>query len=183
MQSAQAAETKATFAGGCFWCMQPVFDATSGVVKTTVGYIGGKTANPSYEQVSEGNSGHAEAIEILFDDSKVSYATLVRLFLENIDPFDSEGQFADKGEQYQTAIFVHDATQRQIAQEALEKLQAKFPDKKIATRLREASAFYPAEDYHQEYYRKNSLRYNLYKHGSGRVTGLKKIWGDKETQP
>ena len=178
MSSAQAAESKAIFAGGCFWCMEPVFDATPGVKKTTVGYTGGETKNPTYEQVSEGNTGHFEAIEVDFDPAQVSYEKLVSLYFENIDPFDAKGQFADKGAHYQTVVFVKDEGQRETAKKVFAEVQSKFPDKKIATQLRDASEFYPAEEYHQGYYQKNTLRYNLYKHGSGRVTKLKEIWGE-----
>lgn len=179
MDTAQAKESRAIFAGGCFWCMQPVFDATAGVSKTTVGYTGGSLVNPTYEQVSEGDTGHSEAIEIVFDDSKVSYETLVTLFFENIDPFDTKGQFADKGEHYKTVVFTDGPEQRKVAEKAMAAMQGKFPDKKLATTLRDAATFYPAEEYHQGYYQKNTMRYNLYKHGSGRVTRLKEIWGDK----
>lgn len=179
MGTAQAKESRAIFAGGCFWCMQPVFDATTGVSKTTVGYTGGTLANPTYEQVSEGDTGHSEAIEVVYDDSKVSYETLVTLFFENIDPFDSKGQFADKGEHYKTVVFANGPEQRETATKVMAAVQAKFPDKPLATTLRDASVFYPAEEYHQGYYQKNTMRYNLYKHGSGRVTRLKEIWGDK----
>ncbi len=179
MHAALAADSKAIFAGGCFWCMQPVFDATDGVKNTTVGYTGGTVANPTYEQVSSKKTGHVEAIEVEFDASKVSYTKLVQLYFENIDPFDAEGQFADKGEPYHTVVFVADDTQRADAQKVFAEVQAKFPNKKIATQLRDAAPFYAAEDYHQNYYQKNALRYKMYKYGSGRPDKLKEIWGDK----
>lgn len=177
--TSHAASTKAIFAGGCFWCMQPVFDTTPGVSATTVGYTGGTLASPTYEQVAEGNTGHVEAIEITYDANRVSYEQLVGIFLRNIDPFDPYGQFADKGKPYHTAIFTANAEEKKIAEQALAQLERTFPGKKVATTIRTATTFYAAEAYHQEYYEKNALRYNLYKHGSGRVTGLKEIWGEK----
>jgi methionine-S-sulfoxide reductase len=156
--------------------MQPVFDATVGVISTHVGYTGGTTKNPTYEEVSHHNTGHVEAIEVVFDDQKISYKKLVTLFFENIDPFDAEGQFADKGESYHTVVFVANAEQRSDAEVVMANIQKKFPNTPVATKIKAASAFYAAETYHQDYYKKNSLRYNLYKHGSGRVQRLKELW-------
>jgi len=166
----------ATFAGGCFWCLEPPFDAIDGVLETTVGYTGGVIENPTYDQVCSGRSGHREAIAIAFDPAKVSYEKLVRTFFENIDPFDEDGQFADKGPQYTTAIYAADDAQRQVAEAVKEELSTNF-GKPIATEIEAPSPFYAAEDYHQEYYEKNPLRYNLYKHGSGRMDKLCRIWG------
>jgi methionine-S-sulfoxide reductase len=174
--SAAYAESKAIFAGGCFWCMQPVFDAADGVTKTRVGYTGGTTRNPTYDDVSRHNTGHVEAIEVTYDEKKIPYPTLVSLYFENIDPFDAEGQFADKGESYHTVVFVADAHQRRDAEEVIADIQKKFPTTPVATKIKDAAPFYEAETYHQDYYKKNSLRYNLYKHGSGRVQRLKEIW-------
>ena len=172
---------KATFAGGCFWCMQPFFDRTKGVKETMVGYIGGKTENPTYEQVSSGKTGHAEAIQVTYDPKEVAYERLVDIFLRNIDPTMKNGQFFDRGTQYRTAIFYHGDEQKKIAQEALKKLgsSGKF-DKPIVTEIVQASAFYAAEEYHQKYYLKNKLRYNVYHQGSGRESFFKKLWGNPE---
>ncbi len=169
---------KATFAGGCFWCMQPFFDNTIGVQKTAVGYIGGQTSNPNYEQVSAGNTGHAEAIQIEYDPKVVSYEKLLDLFWRNIDPTQVEGQFADEGTQYRTVIFYHNDEQKRISEQSKQALAAsgRF-DKPIATEIVPATTFYPAEDYHQKYYQKNSLRYKMYHHASGRDQYLEKTWG------
>lgn len=168
----------ATFAGGCFWCMQPAFDETPGVVSTTVGYTGGSVANPTYEQVSSGKTGHAEAIEVIYDPAEVSYAQLLEVFWHNVNPTTPNQQFADKGTQYRSAIFYHDAAQQQAAEASKAKLaqSGKF-DKPIVTEFLPASVFYPAEEYHQHYYKKNAVHYNLYKIGSGRADYLKKTWG------
>ena len=182
--SAYAAENskgkaeKATLAGGCFWCMQPVFDKLEGVLPTTVGYTGGVTPRPTYEQVSTGRTGHAEAIEVIYNPQKISYAELLDHFWRSIDPTDPRGQFADKGSQYRTAVFYHDDTQKRLAQESKEKLaqSGKF-ERSIATEIVPASEFFPAEGYHQKYYVKNAGHYALYKTGSGREGFLKKLWG------
>ena len=168
----------ATFAGGCFWCLQPAFDETSGVISTTVGYTGGTAANPTYEQVCSGTTGHAETIQVIYDPSKVTYEQLVDVFWHHINPTTLNGQFADKGTQYRTAIFYHDREQQQLAEVSKEHLakSGKF-DKPIVTEIVPASTFYPAEEYHQHYYKKNALHYNLYKIGSGREGYLKKTWG------
>lgn len=169
----------AVFAGGCFWCMQPGFDAMPGVSGTKVGYTGGKAATATYEQVSSGATGHFEAIEVTYDPAKVKYAALVEHYFENIDPTDTEGQFSDHGSQYKTAIFYADAEQKKVAEAALKVVVKKFAPQPVATVILPAKPFYTAEDYHQKYYEKNSLQYNAYKYGSGRVSGLKKLWGGK----
>ncbi len=169
---------KATFAGGCFWCMQPPYDELEGVVSTTVGYTGGAKKNPTYEEVSSGTTGHAEAVEITYDPSKISYEALLEAFWKNIDPTTQNRQFADIGTQYRTAIFYHDEEQKRLAlasKEGLEK-SGKFKGP-IVTEIVPASVFYPAEDYHQDYYKKCPVPYNLYKVGSGRAQFLKKQWG------
>lgn len=181
-QSAGKSNTtrKATFAGGCFWCMEPPFEQLHGVIEVTSGYSGGSTSAPTYQEVSTGSTGHYEAVQILYDPDKVSYAELLDVFWRNIDPTDQDGQFADRGTQYLTAIFYHDDEQRQLAQnskEALEK-SAKF-QKPIATRIIKASEFYPAEGYHQDYYVTNPLHYNRYKKGSGRESYLAETWPKK----
>ncbi len=168
----------ATFAGGCFWCMQPFFDNTQGVKKTTVGYTGGYAANPSYEEVSSGTTGHAEAIQIEFDPSQVFYEKLLDIYWHNIDPTHLNGQFADEGTQYRTVIFYHSDEQKRIAEQSKKALglSGRF-DKPIVTQILPASVFYPAEDYHQKYYLKSTLQYNMYHDNSGRPEYEKKIWG------
>lgn len=171
----------ATFAGGCFWCMQPPFDRLEGVVSTAVGYTGGETENPSYEEVCSGETGHAEAIQVIFDATKINYRELLKVFWMNIDPTTRNRQFADAGTQYRTAIFYHDPEQKSLAEESKKELAAsgKFTDP-IVTEIVRAGKFYPAEDYHQRYYKKNSLHYNSYKVGSGRAGFLKVKWGKQE---
>ena len=171
-------QAKATFAGGCFWCMESEFGELDGLISATVGYTGGTVANPTYEQVSAGTTGHAEAIEIVYDPAKVSYEKLLDIFWTNIDPTQLDGQFVDVGSQYRTGIYYHDETQRRLAETSKAKLQAsgKFP-KPIVTEILPATAFYPAEEHHQRYYKKNPLRYQMYKIGSGREAFIKRTWG------
>lgn len=173
-------EEKATFAGGCFWCMQPPFDQLSGVLSTAVGYTGGHHPNPTYEEVCSGTTGHTEAIEVLYDADKVSYETLLDTFWQNINPTTQNGQFADRGTQYRTGIFYHNETQEKLAKASKAQLgkSQKF-DAPIATEITEASTFYPAEDYHQAYYQKNKFHYTSYKYGSGRAQYLEETWGNK----
>ncbi len=168
---------KATFAGGCFWCMEPPFDELDGVVKTTSGYTGGRVPNPSYEQVSDGGTGHLEAVEVTYDPKKVSYGKLLEVFWRNIDPTDANGQFCDRGEQYATAIFFHDEEQRRLAEESKRTLVDSGRFKKaVATPIRSATAFFAAEEYHQDYYVKNPIRYKFYRTGCGRDRALDKLW-------
>jgi peptide-methionine (S)-S-oxide reductase len=167
---------KATFAGGCFWCMEPPFDAVDGVVSTTSGYTGGHTANPTYEQVSAGKTGHTEAVEIVYDPRKVTYARLLEVFWRNIDPLTANAQFCDAGSQYRAGIFVHDATQRRLA-EASKDAAAQRLQKPIVTEITAASQFWPAEEYHQDYYKKNPIRYKFYRTSCGRDRRLEAIWG------
>ena len=171
---------KATFAGGCFWCMQPPFDKLDGVISTTVGYCGGKEENPTYKQVSAGNTGHAEAIEVVFDPSRISYTELLNVFWMNIDPTQENGQFADIGAQYRTAIFYHSEEQKRLAEASKKELKntGRF-SKKIVTEIVPATPFYRAEEYHQDYYKKNPLRYKIYRYGSGRDDYLVRKWGKK----
>ncbi len=168
----------ATFAGGCFWCMQPPFDRQKGVVSTVVGYTGGEAPHPTYEDVSTGETGHLEAVEVMYDADKVTYRELLRIFWQSVDPTDPDGQFADVGEQYQTAIFYHDEDQRREAEASKAELSAsrRF-HKPITTRILPATPFYRAEEHHQKYYEKNVLHYQSYKKGSGREDFLKKTWG------
>jgi methionine-S-sulfoxide reductase len=175
---ADAELMKATFAGGCFWCMQPPYEKLKGVVKVTVGYTGGHTKNPTYEKVCSGTTGHAEAVEIEYDPKQVTYQQLLDVFWKNIDPTTINAQFADHGDQYRTAIFYHSLEQKKLAEQSKEELQksGKF-DQPIVTEIVPASAFYPAEDYHQQYYKKCPLRYKAYRAGSGREDYLKRLWG------
>jgi len=167
---------KATFAGGCFWCMEPPFDKLDGVVSTTSGYTAGHTENPTYEQVSAGKTGHTEAVEIVYDPRKITYARLLEVFWRNIDPLTANAQFCDKGSQYRAGIFWHDETQRRLAEESKD-AAAKRLQKPIVTEIATASKFWPAEDYHQDYYKKNPIRYNFYRTACGRDQRLETIWG------
>ena len=178
--SAQGPSAKATFAGGCFWCVEADFDKVPGVLSTTSGYIGGTVANPTYQQVSGNGTGHAEAVEIVFDPSKVSYAQLVEKFWRTIDPTTKDRQFCDAGSPYRTAIFTHDAAQAAAVQASLAALEKSKPFKEpIVTQVIPAGAFYAAEDYHQDYYKKNPVRYNYYRTSCGRDARLEQLWGKK----
>jgi len=169
----------ATFAGGCFWCMEPPFEKLDGVLDVTSGYAGGSEPNPTYEAVSSGTTGHAEAIQVRYDPARVSYQTLLDVFWRQIDPTDPGGQFADRGRQYRSAIFVNSEEQRELAEASKEALAAsgRFA-KPIATEIVPLKAFYPAEEYHQDYYKKNPIRYAYYRHGSGRDRFLEEAWKD-----
>lgn len=170
----------ATFAGGCFWCVEEAFDKVEGVVSTTSGYIGGEVRDPSYEQVSSGATGHAEAVQVEYDPSVVTYEALLDTFWHNIDPVDAGGQFCDRGDQYRSAIFVHDAQQRELAERSKRKLeQSGALPGKIVTEIVPATEFYAAEGYHQNYYKENSLRYEFYKFTCGRPARLEELWGAK----
>jgi methionine-S-sulfoxide reductase len=177
---AESKNQKATFAGGCFWCMQGPFDALDGVVSTMVGYMGGIIENPCYEEVSTGTTGHAEVVEILYDPQKISYKELLEVFWRNIDPTTPNQQFADKGSQYRTAIFYHNEEQKKLAEQSKADLEksGKF-DKPIVTEIVKATSFYPAEDYHQNYYKKNPFHYEMYKQGSGRASFVERVWKTK----
>ncbi|NIS63040.1 MAG: peptide-methionine (S)-S-oxide reductase MsrA [Proteobacteria bacterium] len=172
---------KATFAGGCFWCMEPPFDKLDGVISTTVGYAGGKEKNPTYKEVSSGGTGHAESVEIVYDPSRITYVRLLDVFWRNIDPTQVDGQFVDTGRQYRTAIFYHTEEQRRLAAASKRQLEdsGRF-EKKIVTEIVPAGEFYRAEGYHQDYYKKNPLRYKFYRYGSGRDQFLKKVWGEDD---
>jgi peptide-methionine (S)-S-oxide reductase len=176
--AATAATAKATFAGGCFWCVESDFDKVPGVISTTSGYTGGKLANPTYEQVSHSDTGHAEAVLVVYDPAKVSYEQLLTKYWHSIDPTTKDRQFCDAGKPYRTAIFTHDATQAAAAQASLAALEKSKPFKApIVTSLESASTFYPAEEYHQDYYKKNPVRYNYYRLSCGRDARLKELWG------
>ncbi len=170
--------SKATFAGGCFWCMEHAFDGLKGVVSTTVGYTGGHKEEPTYEEVCAGGTGHAEAIEILYDPKQVEYTELLEVFWRNIDPTARDRQFCDYGSQYRTAIFYHDEGQRMLAERSRKGLIDSGRFTHVFTEIVPASRFYPAEEYHQGYHKKNPLRYNLYRMGCGRDGRLKELWGE-----
>jgi peptide-methionine (S)-S-oxide reductase len=171
----------ATFAGGCFWCMEPPFDKLDGVISTTSGYIGGHKDNPTYKEVTSGRTGHTEAVQIVYDPARVSYEELLSEFWHNIDPTNANGQFCDYGSQYRSEIFYHDDTQRKQAEQSRAALVELKPfDADIVTGITQASTFYPAEEYHQDYYTKNPVRYKFYRYGCGRDKRLEELWGKKQ---
>ncbi|SEG47920.1 peptide-methionine (S)-S-oxide reductase MsrA [Oceanospirillum linum] len=174
----QAKEARAIFAGGCFWCMEPPFDSTEGVISTTSGYTDGHKQNPTYREVSAGMTGHTEAVEIIYDPEVVSYQTLLDIFWVNIDPFAVNRQFCDAGRQYRSGIYPLDDEQSRLAEISKAEHQQNF-NQKIQTEIKPASTFYPAEDYHQDYYMKNPIRYTFYRSSCGRDNRLKEVWGDK----
>ena len=169
----------ATFAGGCFWCMEPPFDKIDGVISTISGYTDGHTENPDYKKVSSGRTGHTEAMQLSYDPSKVSYETLLEVFWKNIDPTRDNGQFCDGGNQYRPGIYYHDEAQQRSALSSKDMLEKNkpFPDD-IKVEIKKASKFYPAEEYHQDYYQKNPVRYKYYRYGCGRDKRLKELWGE-----
>lgn len=177
---ADAKLEKATFAGGCFWCMESPFEKLEGVISVTSGYTGGDKENPTYEEVSSGGTGHVEAIEILFDPNKISYSELLDIFWKQVDPTDENGQFVDRGDQYRTAIFYHNEDQRIHAERSKKELdESKRYPNPIVTEVIPASRFYSAEEYHQDYYKKNPIKYKFYRFRSGRDKYLEKIWGNE----
>jgi peptide-methionine (S)-S-oxide reductase len=179
-QGSEAQKTAtATFAGGCFWCVEADFDKVDGVISTTSGYTGGHTANPSYEQVSHGGTGHAEAVEIVYDPAKVSYDKLLDVFWHNIDPLAKDRQFCDHGDQYRSAIFYHGEEQRALAEASKAAVQKRF-QQPIQTAVLPAGPFYKAEEYHQDYYLKNPIRYKFYRFNCGRDARLDEVWGKKD---
>lgn len=179
--AAQSGNTsRATFAGGCFWCMEEAFDKVDGVLETVSGYAGGDVADPTYEEVVRGNTGHYEVLQVTYDPDVVSYEELLDHFWYNIDPVDGGGQFCDRGTQYLSAIFYHNRRQQELAGESLRELmESDRFSRQIATDILELDEFYRAEEYHQDYYRKNRLRYNFYKTACGREARLQEIWGAK----
>jgi peptide-methionine (S)-S-oxide reductase len=171
----------AYFAGGCFWCVEQAFENSGEILSARSGYSGGALKDPSYEAVSSGQSGHLEALEVTYDPAKTSLEKLLDIFWVNIDPFDAKGQFCDKGEQYQSAFFYKNEAEKKVFEKSKKNLPKKLKIKgTVATRLIPFEKFYPAEDYHQSYYKKNPLRYNSYKYGCGREQRLKEIWGAKK---
>ncbi len=173
--SLMASEKKAYFAGGCFWCVEEAFEKTKGVSKAISGYTGGQVENPTYEQVTYNETGHYEAVEVVYDPNVISYEQLLNVFWKNIDPYDAKGQFCDKGSSYLTAVFYQNDLEKKLFQESKVKLGKSDIDK-FVTNIKKLDVFYPAEDYHQDYYKKNPIRYKFYKTGCGRVERLKKIW-------
>ena len=177
---AQNSNATAIFAGGCFWCMEPPFDKLDGVLSTTSGYTDGQKIDPTYKEVSAGGTGHTEAIQIKYDASKISYEKLLSVFWKNIDPTTKNAQFCDHGSQYRSGIYYHNEAQREAAEASLKSLQQGKPFKQaIVTELNAASIFYPAEDYHQDYYQKNPIRYKYYRYSCGRDQRLDQLWGEK----
>ena len=166
---------KAYFAGGCFWCMEEAFEKIDGVIEVISGYSGGKTKDPTYKEVTYGDTGHFEAIEIKYDESKINYKKLLDIFWINIDPFDSNGQFCDKGYSYRSVVFHNTESEKNLIDISIKKLEKKF-NKKIVTYVRKFDVFYNAESYHQDYYKKSFINYLMYKKGCGRVKTLEKIW-------
>jgi peptide-methionine (S)-S-oxide reductase len=180
--SAQAPKTEtAIFAGGCFWCTEADFDKVAGVISTTSGYIGGSVANPTYHQVSSGTTGHAEAVKVVYDPGKVTYAKLLDVFWRSIDPLVKDRQFCDSGDQYRTAIFYLDDEQKKLAEETKKTVEQKFAPRAVYTQIVKAGAFYDAEDYHQDYYKKNEARYKFYRWNCGRDQRLEQLWGKQQS--
>lgn len=167
---------EAIFAGGCFWCMEKPFESLKGVSAVESGYAGGYVENPTYKQVSKGETGHIEVVRVTYDPKKVSYKKLLKVFWRNIDPFDAEGQFCDKGDQYRSAIFINDDKERQLAEESKADLEKRFGET-IATEILHTAPFYRAEEYHQDFYIKNAWKYKFYRGGCGRDKRLKEVWG------
>lgn len=169
---------QATFAGGCFWCMEPPFDKLDGVVSTTSGYTGGPEKNPTYEQVSYGRTGHAEAVRVLYDPEKITYRELLDVFWRNIDPMTADRQFCDGGKQYRTGIYFHDEEQQRLAEQTKREIeQSGILERPIVTEIVAAGEFWPAEEYHQDFYVKNPAHYKRYRTGCGRDRVLEEIWG------
>lgn len=177
-QDADPETERAIFAGGCFWCMEHPFETLSGVISVRSGYTGGEKSNPSYQEVSAGGTGHAEAVEIVFDPAVIGYSELLEVFWMQIDPTDAGGQFVDRGSQYRSGIYYRNEEQRRLAEDSKQRLQesGRF-SRSIITEILPAAPFYPAEEYHQDYYKKNPLRYKYYRYGSGRDRFLDRAWG------
>jgi peptide-methionine (S)-S-oxide reductase len=166
----------ATVAAGCFWCVEADFDKVDGVLETVSGYAGGKAANPTYQQVSAGGTGHTEVVRITYDPAKLTYQQVLDVFWKNVDPLAKDKQFCDTGDQYRSAIFYHDEEQKKLAEASKKAVQAKFKEP-VQTQIAAAGAFYPAEDYHQDYYKKNPVRYKFYRFNCGRDARLEQLWG------
>ena len=179
-ETAKGGQVIATFAGGCFWCMEGPFDELDGVLSTTSGYTGGQTVNPTYEEVSAGGTGHAEAVQVMYDPQKISYQELLAVYWPNTDPTTPDAQFCDHGSQYRPEIFYHDDKQRQSAEASKEEIKrTKTFSAPLVTEITQATAFYPAEEYHQDFYQKNPIRYKFYRFTCGRDARLATLWGDE----
>ena len=179
-ETAKGGQAIATFAGGCFWCMEGPFDELDGVMSTTSGYTGGQTVDPTYEEVSAGGTGHAEAVQVVYDPQKISYQELLAVYWPNTDPTTPDAQFCDHGDQYRPEIFYHDDKQRQLAEASKEEIKrTKTFSAPLVTKITQATAFYPAEEYHQDFYRKNPIRYKFYRFTCGRDARLATLWGDE----
>ncbi|NIC07816.1 peptide-methionine (S)-S-oxide reductase MsrA [Billgrantia bachuensis] len=178
MAMASEETASAVFGGGCFWCVEEAFDKVEGVVSTTSGYSGGHVENPSYEQVVDGGTGHVEVVRVEYDPAAVDYATLLHVFWRNVDPFAVDRQFCDEGESYRSVIYTASEEERELAEATRDELSERF-DREIVTEISDFEAFYPAEGYHQDYYRKNPVRYNFYKSACGREERLEEVWGDE----
>jgi len=179
--AAQGKTETAIFAGGCFWCTEADFDKVAGVISTTSGYIGGTVANATYHQVSSGATGHAEAVKVVYDPARVTYAKLLDVYWRSIDPLVKDKQFCDTGDQYRTAIFYLDDAQKKLAEETKKQVEAKFAPRPVHTQIVKATEFYKAEDYHQDFYKKNESRYKFYRWNCGRDQRLEQLWGKKES--
>lgn len=179
LASPPAERATAIFAGGCFWCEETAFVGLPGVFSVVSGYTGGQKKNPTYEEVSAGSTGHAESVEVTYDPSKITYEKLLEVFWHNVDPTQANGQFCDHGAQYRSAIFYKDEAQRKAAEESKRRIEEipRFKGK-VVTQIVAASTFYPAEEYHQQFYKKNPVRYYSYRQGCGRDARLKELWGD-----
>lgn len=175
--TSQSSEAVAVFAAGCFWCVEPPFDKLTGVTSTISGYMGGHTSNPTYESISSGNTGHAEVVKVTYDPAQVSYETLLEVFWKNTDPTVKDQQFCDRGSQYRSAIFPQTDSQKALAEESLKALEQSGRFEQVYTTIEVADTFYPAEDYHQDYYIKNPVRYKYYRWGCGRDKRLEEVWG------
>lgn len=177
--TAPSTVARATFAGGCFWCEETAFEGLPGVISVTSGYTGGLTRNPTYEEVGSGITGHAESVEVLYDASQTSYAKLLEIFWHNVDPTQANGQFCDHGTQYRSAIFYHDSGQKKLALESRARLKREKQrwSGKVVTQIVPATKFYPAEDYHQDFYKKDPEQYHAYREGCGRDRKLMELWG------
>ena len=177
-KTATAGTARAYFAGGCFWCMESSLEQVPGILEVISGYSGGQKENPTYHEVGTGSTGHAESVEVLYDPKKITYAELLQAFWHNVDPFSLNGQFCDRGNQYRAAIFYQSEEEHRLALESLKKVEERFPGKKVVTEIIPASKFYVAEEYHQDYYKKNPDNYLSYRSGCGRDQRLKELWGD-----
>jgi peptide-methionine (S)-S-oxide reductase len=175
---ASAATAVAIFAGGCFWCMEGPFEKQDGVWSVTSGFTGGRVPDPTYDQVSAGGTGHAEAVRIVYDPKKIDFARLLQVFWHNIDPFSANGQFCDRGSQYRSAVFYLDGEQKRLAEDSKKALEARF-GRPVVTEIVPSSTFYAAEEYHQDFYKKSPLRYRMYREGCGRDRRLREIWGNE----